>query len=339
MNQLLVTDKNQVELQRLVYGLSPLVTYLDENGIDCNPLFAAAGIQPQSLGIANATMRSSQEQSFIQQAIELVNDPGLGLKVGSRYNLSAYGMLGLAIMSSSTLLEGLGTITRLHGLTWSHLYWRLLQDRDTAILQAREIEASGPCSKYIAERDFACTALICSEMLGQELHIQEVRFKHKPSAQTSEYESVFKCPVQFNARNNELQFHANWLNKPLPRANSAVYQVTYNQCQTLVSRLAENNSYTQMIECLVCDDERFLSLKEIADTLHVSPRTLRRRLAQEDTNFKSIATAARTKLAKELLLNTKLSIELIAERLGYSDSAAFNHAFKRWTGKSPTSFR
>jgi len=340
VEELLVTDLEQNGLQRLVYGLSPLVTYLDENGVDCEPLFKAADIQPQSLGVPRAMMRFSQEQIFTQKAIEVMEDSGLGLKVGSRFNLSAFGLLGLAIMSSGTLVEGLRTITRLHGLTWSRLYWRLLQDGGKAILEGREVEPLGSCSHYIGERDFVVTALICNEMLGVELPLQEVRFSHKPPIHANEYESVFKCPVHFNAEKNELLFDAHWLKMPLPRANRAVYQVTYAQCEDLVAHLAENNSYAQMIESLIIDGSgNFLSLNQITEKLHISPRTLRRRLAQENTNFQSIVADVRIRLAKDLLLNSKLSIELIAERLGYSDSAAFNHAFKRWTGKSPTTFR
>lgn len=340
VEELLVTNIEQNGLQRLVYGLSPLVSYLDENSVDCAPLFKAADIPPQSLGVPGAMMRFRQERIFTQQAIEVMEDPGLGLKIGSRYNLSAYGMLGLAIMSSATLIEGLRAITRLHGLTWSRLYWRLLLDRGKAILEGREVESLGSCSEYMAERDFVCTALVCSEMLGVELPLNEVRFSHKAPTHASEYESAFKCPVRFSAEKNELLFDAHWLKTPLPRANQAVYQVSYAQCEDLVARLADNNSYAQMIECLIVDGSgNFLSLNEVTEKLHISPRTLRRRLAEENTNFQSIVTDVRIRLAKDLLLNRKLSIEVIAERLGYSDSASFNHAFKRWTGKPPTMFR
>ena len=83
----------------------------------------------------------------------------------------------------------------------------------------------------------------------------------------------------------------------------------------------------------------FLSLEQVAEKLHASPRTLRRKLAQEDTSFQELTTEVRSTLAKELLLSGKFSIDQVAERLGYSDSAAFHHAFKRWTGKSPSSYR
>ncbi|MEH6550700.1 MAG: AraC family transcriptional regulator [Pseudomonadales bacterium] len=340
MKELYASHVEQIALQRMVYGLSPLVTYLKEQDIDCTPFFSAANIASNSIGDPSATMDLRQELSFTLAAIKALGVPGLGLAIGPRYHLSTFGMLGLAMMSSDTLHKGLHTLSGLHGLCWTRLRWRQLVDGDTAILEGREVESLDPCQRYMLERDFSALVILCNEMLGTELPLQEVCFSYSQPTNAAQYEAVFNCPVRFGAERSALIFDASVLDTPLPQANPTIFQVCYTQCEDLVARLSGENSYAEMIECLMIDGTgNFLSLEQVAVKLHLSPRSLRRRLKEEDTSFQALLTRLRSTLAKELLLSGKLTIEQVAERIGYSEPAAFCHAFKRWTGMPPSRYR
>jgi len=340
VKELAATDLEQIGLQRLVYGLSPLVSYLDEMEVSSERLFETSGIDPQSLNKPRAMMSLLQEQTFIHEAIEAVDTDGLGLLIGSRFKLSAYGILGLAIMSSKNLQEGLLTIIDLQCLTWSKLCWRLIVDNDQAIIEGVEMEPLGHCMGFILERDFVCTVTACNEMLDLVLPLKEVRFSHAKPTYAQDYLSAFQCPVKFDEGKNQLIFDARWLEEPLPRANKAVHAVSYHQCQEQITPLLELNTHTQAVEQLIASDIRNTpSIDEVSSELHLTPRTLRRRLAQEGTNFQSIIMRLRAKLATNLLLNSKLTVSQIAENLGYSDAASFGHAFKRWTGTHPSALR
>ena len=340
MEELFASQLNQIELQRMVYGLGPLVTYLQEQDVDPTPFYAAAKILPTSIRDPFATMGLSQELIFTHEAIQAVGNPGLGLKVGPRYHLSTYGMLGLAMMSSATLYDGLYTISGLHGLCWTRLRWRLLTIGGKALIAGREVEPLSPCLHYMCERDFSALVVNCSEMLGFEMPLLEVCFSYPRPDYAQQYEAVFKCPVAFGAERNALVIDAELLKANLPQSNKAIYQVCFSQCEDLVARLAGENTYTEMVEFLVVDAvDKFLSLEQVAEKLELSPRSVSRRLKAEGTSFSELLTRLRSTLAKELLLSRKLTIEQVADRLGYSEPAAFCHAFKRWTGKPPSSFR
>ena len=340
MKELYASHVEQIGLERKVYGLGPLVTYLKENNVDCLPLFAEANIPASAIGDPSATMTLPEELAFTQAAIKALDRPSLGLDVGPRYHLSTFGMLGLAMMSSDTLHEGLHTLSGLHGLCWTRLRWRQLVDGDTAILEGREIESLDPCQLYMLERDFSALIMLCSEMLGSEMQLRGACFSYPRPAHFDQYESVYNCPVRFGAERNALIFDASVLDTTLPQANHTIYQICYTQCQELVARLFKDHSYKKMIECLMIDGAgNFLTLEQVAAKLHLSPRSLRRKLGQEDTSFQALLTHVRSTLAKELLLSGKLTIEQVADRLGYSEPAAFCHAFKRWTGMPPSAYR
>jgi AraC-like DNA-binding protein len=81
------------------------------------------------------------------------------------------------------------------------------------------------------------------------------------------------------------------------------------------------------------------ALPEVASRLHLSPRTLRRKLEATGNSYNQILEDVRKKLAIRYLLDTPLTTEAISEKLSYSDAANFRHAFKRWTGTAPRAFR
>ncbi len=340
VKELLITDEDKNSPFRLVYGLSPFVSYLSEQNIDCKPLFESAGIEEHLLEVAGATMNLEQEQIFSKMAMDALNDSGIGLKIGSRFNLSAFGMLGLTLMSSATLADGLKAAINLQSLTWSRLSWRLLQGNDIAIFEASSREPLGDSLNFILERDFVATITVCKELLGKCLPLKEVHLSYPPPEYALEYEAIFNCPVKFDSPKNQIFFDAHWLAENLQRSNIPVHKVSYAQCQELATKVLDSFSYRHIIERILIDSSgAFPSLSQVTEKLHLTPRTLHRKLAQEDTNFQAIVSDVRVKIANDLLLNSNLTIEQIADQLGYSDSASFCHAFKRWTGMPPSAVR
>jgi AraC-like DNA-binding protein len=96
----------------------------------------------------------------------------------------------------------------------------------------------------------------------------------------------------------------------------------------------------QTLQALVLDLEHGpASLGDIANRLALSERTLRRRLRALGTSYNNILQDVRSSTAQGWLRDSTLTIESIAWRLGYTETANFRHAFKRWTGQSPQAFR
>ena len=81
------------------------------------------------------------------------------------------------------------------------------------------------------------------------------------------------------------------------------------------------------------------SLEQVAGRLHRSARTLRRHLQELNTSFQQLLDEVRFDQARHLLMQTELPIYLIAEQLGYSETASFRHAFQRWSGQTPSLYR
>lgn len=108
--------------------------------------------------------------------------------------------------------------------------------------------------------------------------------------------------------------------------------------QTLDSRIGAK-SFKRRIRTLLDEESQLRNCQSIADELAISTSTLKRRLADEGTTFRKLLEASLQERATLLLLDRSLSATEVAAELGYSDLTNFSHAFKRWTGRSPSHFR
>jgi len=125
-----------------------------------------------------------------------------------------------------------------------------------------------------------------------------------------------------------------------PQANAITAQVCENHCRDLLhGRRSREGIAGKVRGHLLFDPSRCATEQQVASFLRSTPRTLQRRLAAEGTSFRALLEEVRAALAVELLKKQRLTVEVVADRLGYSESSAFVRAFKRWQGTCPAAYR
>jgi AraC-like DNA-binding protein len=113
-----------------------------------------------------------------------------------------------------------------------------------------------------------------------------------------------------------------------------------DQCDMVLSSIATKNEFLITInQWIAANMHSELCSEDLANYLNMTPRTLRRKLSEQGTCFRYIVKELRCEAAKKLITATQLSIEDIAYSIGFSDVSNFRAAFKKWTGKTPSSFR
>ena len=121
-------------------------------------------------------------------------------------------------------------------------------------------------------------------------------------------------------------------------------RLSRQQCLQDAQKLAQNrmdkDRLDAVIKAMIYDEhEGFLSIKQVAGKLHISERSLQRQLGQQQTTFQMLLAEVRRQHAEYLLKHSKLSIQEVADRLGYADISHFSRAFKRWTNVTPRFYR
>jgi len=325
---------------RSVNSMAILARYIEKRGFDVKALLTGTGIHPGDLDNPEIFVTPEQELAVMRKIIKLVPEPEIGLIIGQQYHVGVQGKLGAAAIFSNTGLEAITMFFKYIALTLTYFQYKLTVKDKLAFVRARELIDLKELRVFACEREFVSIYRIVSDILKAPVPINEIRFAYPKPAYASAYEDVFHCPVRFNAPEHMIIFDSRLLAIPLPMSNPIAKKTYELECKQMCQRLKVKETMTDQVrQEILFKKESFPSFSELSRHLNISPRTLRRRLTDERTSYKSLSADIRKKKAIELLKTTDYSVEQITTELGYSDLSNFYRAFKRWTGKNPGFYR
>jgi AraC-like DNA-binding protein len=313
-------------------------------GVSSKRLFADTGLAPDALAEPDARVPLSALVELVERARSWTGEPGLGFHVGLQMRIASHGYVGLAAMTASTVADAVAIAVRYAPTRTSALSLRLELDDDEARLVIEEHADFG------SARDAVLFALIVglwkigNALTGLEL-AEQGSSSGPAGADVSFVEPAYYARfaslgprVRFDRPRTCLRFGRRLLEQPLVTGDPAASRLTLEQCERELAALAPRAAL-RVRASLAKPSGGFRSLEEVARDLHVSARTLKRRLADEGTSFRRVLDEARRARAEELLRSPRHTLDAIAAELGYGDAAAFSRAFRRWTGMSPGAYR
>lgn len=318
--------------------------YAAEFGIPAEHCLDGTRLQMRQLLDPNVEVTTRHDLMVSRNLVELLGHRvrRLGLEVGLRYHLTAYGIWGFALVSSPTLRAAIDVGLRFFDLTFS---LGRLSAREAAggelqlVLDAPDVPPG--MLRYFVERDAAAIMTIYRELLTDPLSRGRIQFAFPPPAEgTDRYLEIFGVVPTFDAAETLITIDADLTATPLPQANPHTTTAAVEQCrELLVRRRARTGVAGRVRDELVAYIAAPPGADEVAAMLHISGRTLRKRLAAEGTSFRRLLDEVREHLAEELLITAQLPVEQIAYRLGYIEVSSFSQAFRRWKGVGPREFR
>lgn len=186
------------------------------------------------------------------------------------------------------------------------------------------------------------SSLHCMARLGHgnEGVFREIRFDYPRPTYAEKYEELFQCSVIFDAPCHTLVFDADNLEKPLKLANPLVRRAMEQECRRMLPLLQQHESMThQFIKSFQLrkkDLQPWINWPDVSACLR---ERLGGGLWKRVHPQNAILAEVRQERAMELLTTTRLSMENVASRLGFSETSSFYRAFKSWTGSTPSRFR
>jgi len=325
---------------RSVNSLAIMARYVKQQGVDVKILLAGSGIHPNDLDNPDIFITPEQELTVMRKIIKLVAAPKIGLNIGKLFHVGVQGKLGTAAIFSDTGLEAITMFFKYIALTMTYFQYELTVKENLAFVIARELIDLKELRVFACEREFVSIYRIVSDILNAPVPLNELRFAYPKPAYASAYEEVFHCPVRFNAPEHMIIFDSRLLSIPVPMSNPIAKKIYEQECNQMCQRLKVKETMTDQVrQEILFKKESFPSFSELSRHLNISTRTLRRRLTDEKTSYKSLVAAIRKTKAVDLLKTTDRPVEKIAAELGYSDLSNFYRAFKRWTGKNPGFYR
>ena len=301
-------------------------------------LLAGSGINATDLNCADTRITRTQELQVCANALQLRSD--LGLVLGRHMHVSAYGMVGYAALSSATFGDAWRLMLDYPALLGTYFKLDLQLDGELAWVSASGYQHSPQLEVFNVEMCLASLKLISDDLLGQPLPLSAAQFCHAEPDYSASYPQSFACPLQFNATRNAFAFTANWLQQPLPLADSVTHREMLSRCRKQNTEFTTRQAWLGRIRQLLSEQLTTPpGLEQLAQQMHCSPRTLRRHLQALGTHYQELLDELRFEQAKALLGQEDWPICRIAEHLGFSETASFRHAFQRWSGVAPSRFR
>jgi AraC-like DNA-binding protein len=154
-------------------------------------------------------------------------------------------------------------------------------------------------------------------------------------------ERYFGCPVVCGASRNVIVFRAADAQRPFVTRNAELLGMLAPQFEEELKQESENENFIERVRLAIQQKltGRRPAIEDIADALHISSRTLQRRLQDEGSSFQKVLEEARHQLARHYLNNSVLELNEAAYLLGYVDSNSFVRAFRTWEGIPPARWR
>ncbi|MEL0028149.1 MAG: AraC family transcriptional regulator ligand-binding domain-containing protein [Perlucidibaca sp.] len=308
-------------------------------GIGEDRLLQPFGLDRQTLTSPTLRVPLETVNEIYRQALQLTGEPALPFYVGMQMKLSSHGFIGFAAMTADNVAQALELAERFISLRIMGFSLRLTRDGDTAHLYLETDLDMQPLRDGIVAGLMIGLGQMAQVITGETLFgTADIDIPENP--RFAQISHMLPAQIHFNRPANRISFDASYLDLPLIMADNASMQLAVEQCERELNALGLSNRFVRQVRDLIRPGEGgFRNVEEVAEALHMSERTLKRQLAQEGTTFSDILEDIRRQMAIRRLDAGELSIERIAEELGYSDVANFNRAFKRWTGTTPGQYR
>jgi AraC-like DNA-binding protein len=324
------------------FAARSLVAELRDRHVTLGSLLRRAGLTNRELVDRQYRISATAQSRLMELASEALNDDAFGFHLAAHANPRSAGLLFYVASAAKTVGEALALFERYFRIVNEAVHLKLTRMRNRTILQVSFVGLSRHHARQNAEFGIAVILKALREAAGRRIRPTKVGFIRGRASNLREFERFYGCPVEFGAPFDRLEFSAETLALPLVTEDQNLLETLKPICDAASQ---ERGTRKGTLRALVENEmQRVLphgnmSKPSIAKALGMSARTLSRRLADEGVTYAEVVDDLRQSLALQYVKDPSVSLSQIAWLLGYDEATSFNHAFRRWTGRSPSAVR
>ena len=328
---------------RPLTGVRYLLEVARAQGVGPAACLLGSAIATDALQQSNAQIEAWQELAVIRNLLEHAGRPGLGFVAGKHYHLTSLGLLGFTMLASRTLDEAFAAFQRYQLLALTLCPARIEADKRGTWLLFDASVLPQDARRFVIERGLAGCLSLTSELLQRPAVPLAVEMTAAAPDELAALQRDFAYPVRFSATRDGILFSNAELHLNLPQAHISAQLEGEQLCERLCNEISHDlvapPTARLVQQVVIRDSASLLTSRTVAQHLGLSERTLHRRLAAEGHSFQQLNEQIKRRLAERLLLDSRLDLGSIAQRLGYADGASFSRAFSRWNKCSPGYWR
>jgi AraC-like DNA-binding protein len=317
----------------------PLYDFAAQSGVNAAAILSSFELAPADLHDPLRRLSPRLFARFAEQIGEQLGTTIFHLRVAELAMPGSFDLPEVVLRCAPTVRDQLQSTAALARLFFCSAM-SFTVDGEDAILSLSCPEPS-PDGAMAAETFITRVLTILRQTTGLPVRPRELRLQTAAPAWHAELERIVDAPVRHRHRSNELIFGAAWLDQPNRSGDARMYRTLTRVAGELIERLPVVERFSQRVRATILQalPDHDPSVDQVAHSLCMSPRTLQRRLSQENTSYQRVLDRVRLELSIEYIAMSRMPLSEAALKLGFSDLTSFHRAFKRWTGTPPAEFR
>lgn len=318
-----------------------LEEFIDAQGGESRAVLSRAGLPQRSYEQPNRHISLKHYCNSMHEAARSTGNEHFGLCFGEQFQPEGLGLFGFYAITAPTLRTALLGMREHFPVFQRNSLLEVSVRHDICDVEYRLLDGEIMDRRQDAELTIGMINNVIKRAMGPGWAPLEIGFQHPPLVDANPHRQAFQCDVSFRQEKNRIRFKASCLEQAMPGADFMLNNVSLGSLLQLSATALPELSASQRVKSEIIEllPDGDVSLEAVCQRLHMSARSLQRRLAEEQYSFKSVLDEVREELALYYLSYNRLSISEIACRLGYSEISAFTRAFMRWKAVSPSEWR
>lgn len=292
------------------------------------------------LSDAERALPLSVYERLVEAALDRTGEPALGLFLGERVGIGAFGIVGHQVAVARTLREAAGALIRHERLLGEGFHARLQEEGDRAWFELELPNMKPRAARFHAELLLTALARVVKAHGSRDMGVRRILFEHAAPTYEHEYIRLFLGAERFGQPFTGLEIDRSLLDRESMHQDVELFEILEAEARRRAHRSARGLTHAERLrQYLVGHMNERPDMEAAARHLGMSSRSLRRRLSEEGASWNQITDEALGVLAKQMLDDPTSSVKETAYALGFSDPTSLYRAFKRWTGKTPKQYR
>jgi AraC-like DNA-binding protein len=316
--------------------LRDIIYSANAHGADLKKIFADLGVEPAELNDSEKKVPYIEAARLWDVVTMHMKDPLAALHLGEEFSPTILAMIGYLMQSCKNVYESFQAAIKFMDLV-TNMSKISLEEHDGNVLISAECAPVWQHQFPDSARqsvEYALSGIIklSKTLTGKKIIPIQTEFVY-PSRSVHEYERVFRTAIHFNGEKNALTFRKSDLLTPIISYDKSLFEFFNTTLQQKLNSLTGDVRFSVKVKQVLINDFKgqTVSIEIAASKLHLTPRSLQRKLKAEETSYREIVSGLKKELAASIMGQTNFRVGEVAELLGYSDSSSFRKAYKKWS--------
>jgi len=288
------------------------------------------------------TISPDSTSRLLRYCAEISDNPDFGLMMNERVDITMYGLFGYLLLNSGTVRDLFDTLERYYSIYHTGgIFFKVSNQKETVSIQYGFDQPTTVESRHITDWGLGFVAYYLKTPLADLSKPLIAQFNHSKPVDLTKLQSIFGYNLEFNQDQSKLIYRNVILNKQLREVDQSLLKILRQQADLSLRAFLKEESLAQKIRMLLIErisgDQANAS--DIAQELNYTLSSFKRKLVEENINFRKTKESIKNERAKKLLSKTRVCLSDIAKETGFSDQSSFTRFFIRCNKTTPQDFR